>query len=97
MSSLILALKEKDAISKASGSLMTESLKGLSVADALKMKTFFLTLITTDQPIDFELGKLKVFEGVKKYPIWVKCAALTWRALEDALENNSNDHKITTE
>lgn len=85
------------AISKASGSLMTESLKGLSVADALKMKTFFLTLITTDQPIDFELGKLKVFEGVKKYPIRVKCAALTWRALEDALENKSNDHKITTE
>lgn len=84
------------AISKASGSMMTEKLIGLSLNDAKKIKNCFLDLITTDEELGKDIGKLKVFEGIKQYPIRVKCAALVWRALEDALENNSKN-KITTE
>ena len=85
------------AISKASGSLMTETLIGKPVDEVLKIKDNFLTLVTEDEKPVESLGKLVVFEGVKKFPVRVKCAALVWRALEDALLNKSNDHVITTE
>ena len=43
------------------------------------------------------LGKLKVFEGVKQFPVRVKCAALVWRALEDAFNQSSDSHVVSTE
>ncbi len=75
------------AISKSSGSLMTTSLKGKSKEEALQLKDCFLKMVTEDCSAECQekLGKLKVFEGVKHYPVRVKCAALVWRALEDAL------------
>ena len=58
----------------------------------------FLNLITKDDiPVDTSLGKLKVFEGVKRFPVRVKCAALTWRALENALQDEDKETKISTE
>ena len=84
------------AISKASGSLMTSALKGMSIKDALLKKDIFLKLVTTDGFEDKSLGKLHVFEGVRNYPVRVKCAALVWRALEGALDE-SNENKISTE
>ena len=61
------------------------------------MKDSFLDLVSKDvEPeVKNSLGKLKVFEGVKQFPVRVKCAALVWRALEDALENNAGE--ISTE
>ncbi len=85
------------AISKASGSLMTQALKGKRLTDALLVKDNFLSLITQDDYKGIDLGKLKVFEGVKKYPVRVKCAALVWRALEDALNKTSDQHLVSTE
>ena len=75
---------------------MTDRL-GLPLNDVKVVKDEFLKLLTEDEKSEFDLGKLKVFEGVKQYPIRVKCAALVWRALEDALENTSNENKISTE
>ena len=45
------------------------------------------------------LGRLKIFEGVKKFPVRVKCAMLIWRALEDAMKHRSEKNKgiVTTE
>ena len=87
------------AISKASGSLMTHTLNGKTVQEALKLKDQFIQLVTQDQ-LEIEtknsLGRLAVFEGVKKFPVRVKCAALVWRALEGALANEQNT-KISTE
>ena len=85
------------AISKASGSMMTEAIIGKRLDEVLKKKDEFLSLITTDDDIEHSLGKLKVFEGIKQYPVRVKCAALVWRALEDALENQENSNTISTE
>ena len=75
------------AISKASASLMTSMLKGKNKNEALSIKDSFLKMVTASCDGDCKncLGKLKVFEGVKKYPVRVKCATLIWRALENAL------------
>ena len=85
------------AISKSSGSLMTECLLGKTVTEALAYKDLFIKLVTQElqETEKQQLGKLTIFEGVKSFPVRVKCAALVWRALEDALENNAGE--VTTE
>lgn len=86
------------AISKSSGSLMTAVLKGKSIEEAQKLKITFLNMLTdstTDGGAELS-AKLKVFEGVKKFPIRVKCATLIWHALEDAL-NQAGTGKVSTE
>jgi len=75
------------AISTASASLMTESLKGKKRDEALKMLDKFHELLTTDTPVSKDLGKLVVFCGVREYPARVKCATLAWHTLKSALEN----------
>lgn len=84
------------AISTASASLMTEHLKGKTVADA---KTFFETVhntLTDDNYTDYEkLGKIAVLAGVKEFPARVKCATLAWHTLNAALENEVKT--VTTE
>jgi nitrogen fixation NifU-like protein len=78
------------AISTASASLMTESLKGKTREDALKMLDKFHELLTTDTPVTQELGKLVVFCGVRDYPARVKCATLAWHTLKSALSNSGD-------
>ncbi len=84
------------AISTASASLMTESLKGKSREEALKLLDRFHELLTTDTPISNDLGKLVVFCGVRDYPARVKCATLAWHTLKSALNGASAD-PVTTE
>jgi nitrogen fixation NifU-like protein len=74
---------------------MTESLKGKTREEALKMLDKFHELLTTDAEISKDLGKLVVFCGVRDYPARVKCATLAWHTLKSAL-NNSGD-QVTTE
>ena len=73
------------AISTASASLMTESLKGKSREEALQLLEKFHDLLTTDTPVSRDLGKLVVFCGVREYPARVKCATLAWHTLKSAL------------
>src|ERR1035438_7759488 len=73
------------AISTAAASLMTESLKGKTSAEALALLDTFHGLLTTDSPITEGLGKLVVFCGVREYPARVKCATLAWHTLRSAL------------
>lgn len=73
------------AISTASASLLTESLKGKTRAEAEAMFEKFHALVTEGGPPAAELGKLAVFSGVSKYPARVKCATLVWHALRAAL------------
>jgi nitrogen fixation NifU-like protein len=75
------------AISKASASLMTDALKGKSVAEAHSLFERFHRVVTTppDQPVE-DLGKLSVLAGVREFPVRVKCASLAWHTLKAALE-----------
>lgn len=75
------------AISTASASMMTEALKGKPVAEAHRMFRSFHALVT-GQPPPAEgapLGKLAALEGVRAFPMRVKCATLAWHTLEAAL------------
>ena len=83
------------AISTASASLMTETLKGKSRQEALKLLEKFHELLTTDTPVTKELGKLVVFCGVRDYPARVKCATLAWHTLKSAL--SGAEETVTTE
>ena len=84
------------AISKASASLMTSTLKGKSEKEADELFERFHRLVTKDEVADPEaLGKLAVFSGVREFPARVKCASLAWHTLRAALEGKQD--KVTTE
>ncbi len=72
------------AISTASASLMTETVKGKSREEAVQLLERFHDLLTTDKPAA-NLGKLDVFSGVREFPARVKCATLAWHTLKSAL------------
>jgi nitrogen fixation NifU-like protein len=75
------------AISMASASLLTETLRGRTVEEAKHLLQSFVTMLTEEAaPDPDEVGKLAVFTGVKDFPVRVKCATLAWRTLESALE-----------
>ncbi|HVB34158.1 MAG TPA: SUF system NifU family Fe-S cluster assembly protein [Patescibacteria group bacterium] len=81
------------AISKASASMMTQSVKGKTKTQAEDMFREFLHLVmgqaagngTADR-----LGKLAVFAGVSEFPVRVKCATLAWHTLRAALEGKQS-------
>ncbi len=77
------------AISTASASMMTESLKGKTESEAKAIFERFHQLVTDHsaaQPDPATLGKLAVFSGVREYPVRVKCATLAWHTMRAALE-----------
>lgn len=77
------------AISTASASMMTEGVKGKTLAEVQTLFEKFHTLVThetlsaSEPP---ELGKLAAFGGVREFPIRVKCATLAWHTLRAAIE-----------
>jgi nitrogen fixation NifU-like protein len=77
------------AISTASASLMTQSIKGKRVADVRQLFDGFHEPVTgnpgegTDSA---KLGKLAVFSGVREFPVRVKCATLAWHTMKSALD-----------
>ena len=84
------------AISRASASMMTQSVKGKSKEEAEKIFERFHKLVTGEGNGDREeLGKLAVFAGVSEFPVRVKCATLAWHTLQAALEGKQE--KVTTE
>ena len=84
------------AISKASASLMTDSVKGKTVAEAEALFERFHRAVTSspDMPIE-DLGKLSALTGVRQFPVRVKCATLAWYALRAAAE--ARDEVVSTE
>ncbi len=87
------------AISTSSASLMTQFLKGMSVAEALNYFENFHDLVTGKPLSDDELeklGKLAVFAGVQEFPARVKCASLSWHTLVNALKSNNEATKTET-
>ncbi|HEX4038855.1 MAG TPA: SUF system NifU family Fe-S cluster assembly protein [Acidobacteriaceae bacterium] len=84
------------AISRASASMMTQSVKGKTKAEAEKIFHLFHDLVTGQtHEHEAELGKLAVFSGVSEFPMRVKCATLAWHTLEAALEGKQEN--ISTE
>ena len=89
------------AISKASASMMTEAVKGKTVAEAKQLFERFHDLVVGElDPASDEdgarvLGKLRVFTGIWEFPARVKCANLAWHTLHAALAEQTEP--VTTE
>ena len=80
------------AISKASASMMTTAVKGKSKAEAEAMFDEFHRMVRGDLDPEAgpnQLGRLKIFQGVREFPARVKCASLSWHTLRAALEGEA--------
>jgi nitrogen fixation protein NifU and related proteins len=78
------------AISKAAASMMTQAIKGKSKQEAEQLFSEFHQMVTGE--LDEEttpngLGNLKIFAGVREFPVRVKCASLPWHTMHAALNN----------
>jgi nitrogen fixation NifU-like protein len=81
------------AISKASASVMTSTLKGKTKSEAEQLFQEFHRLVKGElDPADHldKLGKLAAFAGVSEFPARVKCASLAWHTLHTALESEND-------
>jgi nitrogen fixation NifU-like protein len=85
------------AISKASASLMTDAVKGKTVAEARDLFEQFHAMITSEPGTPTEdLGKLSVFAGVREFPTRIKCASLAWHTMKAAVAHET-DAPVSTE
>ena len=81
------------SISQASGSMMADAVIGLSVGEVHELSTRFKRMMSIEEgesPIDETrpgsvLGDLEALQGVRRFPVRIKCADLPWTTLEDAL------------
>ena len=84
------------AISKAAASMMTQAVKGKSKKQAEKLFHEFHSMVTGELDAETEennLGNLKIFAGVRDFPVRVKCATLPWHTMHAAL--NKQDRAST--
>ena len=85
------------AISKAAASMMTQAVKGKSKEQAENLFQEFHSMVTgelNEETEENNLGNLKIFAGVRDFPVRVKCATLPWHTLHAAL--NKQD-QVSTE
>jgi nitrogen fixation NifU-like protein len=90
------------AISTASASLMTETLKGKTLAEAEALFKRFRASVTggegeTPPGLEDEMERLAPLAGVRSYPARVKCATLAWHAFEAALKSGAVGATVKTE
>ena len=80
------------AISKAAASMMTQAVKGKSKQDAEQLFNEFHRMVTgelDEEATPNKLGNLKIFSGVREFPVRVKCASLPWHTMHAALNNEA--------
>jgi nitrogen fixation protein NifU and related proteins len=77
------------AISKASASLMTESMKGKSRDEAQQLYKRLKSILKDSSDDLSKLGNLAALSGVREFPIRIKCATLAWETLKNALEEKT--------
>ena len=85
------------AISKASASMMTQAVKGKSKEQAENLFQEFHSMVTgelNEETEENQLGNLKIFAGVREFPVRVKCATLPWHTLHAAL---NKQEQVSTE
>jgi nitrogen fixation NifU-like protein len=85
------------AISKAAASMMTQAVKGKSKEEVENLFQEFHSMVTGDLNEETEengLGNLKIFAGVREFPVRVKCATLPWHTLHAALNKEA---QVSTE
>jgi nitrogen fixation NifU-like protein len=78
------------AISKASASMMTSGLKGLTSDEAEALFTEVHGMLTGEggEPDSERLGRLSALSGVRDFPTRIKCATLAWHTMKGALHGD---------
>ena len=80
------------AISQAAASMLTQEIEGKTVAEAGRLIETMKGLMQGKEPAESaELGDLEALAGVRKFPVRVKCAALSWNVLEQGLKDQKSD------
>ena len=75
------------SISQASASMLTQAIMGLSLEEVEALFGSFKGMMYGSGQVDAEsLGDLEALQGVRKFPVRVKCATLAWNVLQEALE-----------
>jgi nitrogen fixation NifU-like protein len=85
------------AISQASASMMTDKIQGMKKEDALALIDRFKAAMRGEESFDDvgeELGEGIALQGVKKFPVRVKCATLAWNSLQKALHGESGKQEV---
>ena len=80
------------AISKAAASMMTQAVKGKTKPEAENLFNEFHRMVTgelDEEQTPNQLGNLKIFAGVRDFPVRVKCATLSWHTMHAALNNQA--------
>ncbi|MFB9860373.1 Fe-S cluster assembly sulfur transfer protein SufU [Salinicoccus siamensis] len=81
------------SISMASASMMTESITGKNINEALAMgDEFSKMMLGEDYDITEDMGDIEALSGVTQFPARIKCATLSWKALEKGVK--SSDSKL---
>ena len=78
------------AISKAAASMMTQAVKGKTKPQVEQLFTEFHGMVTgelDEESTPNQLGNLRIFAGVREFPVRVKCATLAWHTMHAALNN----------
>ena len=79
------------SISMSSASVMTETLVGKTVEEAMELINDFYTLVKGEEPQnEEELGEAVAFSGVSQFPARIKCATLSWKAIEQAIKDDKD-------
>jgi nitrogen fixation protein NifU and related proteins len=74
------------SISQASASMLTEAVKGKSLAEARQLVAGFKAMMRGETPTDVDLRDIEALQGVRNVPVRIKCAMLAWTTLEEALD-----------
>jgi nitrogen fixation NifU-like protein len=80
------------AISVASASLLTDLVIGMQAGDArtyVTAVTQHLTTGSSEHSAAIDLGKIRALDGVREFPVRVKCATLAWHALDSAIQHQA--------
>jgi nitrogen fixation protein NifU and related proteins len=77
------------AISKASASLMTESVKGKNKKEVQLLYEHVKNILQESEIEHNDLGDLAALSGVREFPVRIKCATLAWETLRNALDEKS--------
>jgi len=80
------------SISQASASMMTDLITGKTLAEARKLVERFKAMMHGDAVSEEELGDLVALQGVRKFPVRIKCATLAWVALDQGVEEFEASH-----
>ncbi len=84
------------SISQASASMMTELVKGKTLDEARALTALFKAMMHGTPVAEETLGELMALQGVRKFPVRIKCATLSWVALEQGVEEFEANHRTVT-